>query len=445
MSPNRSRFRIFLPTVVVLCLGVQSRAAAREDIEPVYGVESTITNPALSALCDDRSVRTFKRLMKLAPKAHGAGLMRRCARSFPDQVAVFEKFASAFFVGSSVPPVLIHRDMPAYVRKFGDASWLRIQFEAQAIELQATPGTISFFLKEMAAEIDARFFATGRRLRLRPHREWGMGHLHEEQAPAGQVPNARALRNRVVGEFSDEYFWDLVGPNIEADIHWETHAEKMELFKRWLPRFDRWLNAPVGTIEDRERICSEMIDDLLLHPLFKSLPPRLRNDLGGGLLTYQNGFAAIGELARLAEDHLREVILGRMFKYAVMGITKGRARAAFQLRNPESTDALTLEFRRVPAHRDADEAARWMNLLRGRRRRADAAELIPLVTPAPPRTDRDRLETFARYCASANVHPRDYARFLPSHLAWRARLISSNAPRWVQVRRRLLCEDVIRH
>ena len=447
MSSRFPYLHTILVAITLLSYEASTHARTSEFEEPFYGIESTITNGTLSELCCDRSGETFKRLANSAHDLNGAELRRRYETAFPRQMDVFDRFARAFFAGERLPPVEAHSDMPAYTRALGQRGWLRIQFEAQAIELHAPRATISTYLRDLAPEIDARFFEVGQQsgFGLRPHRDWGMGHLHEEQAPAGQSPDALALRNRVVGEFNDEYFWDFMGPNIEADIHWDAYPKNMAIFKEWLTRFDRWLETSIETDEGRKRLAFEMLDDLLLHPLFKHLPRRFVNDLGPGLFVLRDGFLSLGNHARVAERALMRIILGQMFRYAVSGITSGRHGSAVQLKIPESTDSLTLEFRRIPAHRDADEAARWMNLLRGRRRRADAATLIPLVTPRPPRTDREKLDVFERYCASANAHPRDYARFLPARLAWRAPLMKSDAPRWSEVRQRLLCEDAIAH
>ena len=360
-------------------------------------------------------------------------------------MAVYDRFIAAFFAGVTRPTRIAHKNrLPAHRRIFDDGFWMQAQFEPQVIELQAQERTLPEFLS-VIPRIDQHFFAVGRSQGLRPDRNWGMGHVSEDLHTGYPADSPERLRNRLVRELNDVYFWPLVGANVEADVHWDRFAPEVAEFGAWLKRFDRWLRLRrEATPEARRNLEQDITESLLHDPVFKAVPMKARGDL------YALSRVP-GKLAETMSGDLYPLLSGfalkRLFTTAFSRTGQNGSGVAFCLKTArvnagEEDDVI--EFRRVPSHRDADEAAMWINLIEGRWRLArDTEGLVPLVRPKAPASDAERLEVFERYVLGAGANPLDFARFLPVRLAWRVRLKRYPTPRWAEVRRGIECENAL--
>ena len=394
-------------------------------VRPYYGIESTITNPCIHRPDD---VERFKALEKRIKNDPLAAREEWFAEEFPEAFAQFNQFVANAFPRGTPPPMVLHKTyLPSYTKELSPNLWLRYQFECQAIELQAIPMTLSRYVGSSEI-IEEEFYRRGEVLGIKPSREWGMGHLHEGIKHSYPLSRPEILRNRIVDELNNVYFWSLVGPNIESAINWEVNAEELHKFSAWLTTYDDWLKRyRIRKPGADHSIKKEMLAELMLNPEFFHLPEI-------------DSLQLMTWIDRTDIRYLFRYLLNRAF-FA----THYKTGVAFALAHQDHHgNFATFEYRHIPAHQNALEAARWMALLEGRWRRVTRRrDLIPLLGPRP--AWGNKLKLFRDYIEDSGMHPLDFAQFMTTHLGRFITESDSRNPRWSTQVTELCIESLLRH
>ena len=416
---------------------------------PLYGTESTLTHPILKRMCGDPCYARWNAIMT-SVLSEGPTALDLYPETFPVEFEIFRHFVRHAFAGGRIPPRRVHKGrLLAHRRTLSDGSWLQYQFEYQAIEAQIQPATLAEYLRR-APELDETFFRPGAELGLIPDREWGMGHVNEDLKRGYPGDRPEVLRNRLVHELRNAYFWTLVGPDIEAGVHWEMYPRRTRRFGRWLRKHDAWLIRLTRSpdLGQRRRLMKSMIRSVAFDRVFDEIDAESKRTLVKTLMaaiSVHEGMDGSDDLKGKLSDIVFRVAVDRMLQAAFASITARLHAGTISLNQAIEGDqeSLRLEFRRIPAHADADEAARWIRLLQGHWQRAlEQTDLEPLIEPRAPITDDEKIQLFRGYVRRAGMNPLDFAHFLPPELARRVPT-DDPEPRWTEMRRRILCESAL--
>ena len=399
---------------------------------PTYGIESTITRPAVYDLTPE-DLELFR---KTRQEVLDGAPLSRMAEISPRSYKVFEQFIDRAFPDGKRPAIHAHKGfLPSYEKTFANGFWLRFQHEFGALEMQARASTIRQF-RAQSKRIDEEFFLRGRRLHLTPRRAWGMGHIHEGLVRGYPDARPEIWRNRIVEQLNRSYFWSLVGPKIDADMHWENAGdERIRAFETFLASFDDWIFRFANATSSHDRIeLKKSIRQFAETEEFSSniFPETLKHiQLLWSLALTDDVAARVSEAARFSgtddgdlQFKLQRVWFGRLlkllFQQAFTNLSDNRTGWAFMMRLQASDLDYnpTLEFRRIPAHANAAEAILWMRLLQGHWRKAfNEKTLIELKRPNRPKGREEKLEVFEDFIRSARMNPASFVKFLTPSLA----------------------------
>lgn len=405
MCKSPSAYIVYINVIFYFAFSIITAAAQAEPIpfkRPKFGIEATFTNPTLQLMQTEDQYEVFQDITAKGDEAEVKTRVDELANEFPEQISLYVQLLIALNeeLYLNIPSGLIlNKGNPSGMFVFSEPfnNFLSFQFEWQAIEMQATAGTIPTY--EQRRPLFDKTYAFLAAQNLSPNPNFGMGHIHmgfDEEL----LDHPEIIRNFIVSMMNDDRFWGLVGLDIEAKIMSRTTRKK---WATYIEIFDQWLERArtAATREEIKKICEEMIQDLM--------PNQTKEDPSGVRL-YLAQITELGTMEDLTAGLRR--LLSRFIRYKMHYLLHRHHAFVYNHR----TD--TFEFRRIPAQNNVDEMILWMKLIEGYWQAAhEQKELIAFIK-APKKLERgyDEVNFFNKFILAAKQNPEDYRQFLSPEL-----------------------------
>lgn len=366
---------------------------------PKFGIEVTFSNDIFQEMGTEQQYNKYVDLVTNREEVFSSQLANYY-NEFPKQIELYSQvvIAVANQVFPGVPnTAFLHKSHPSSKFIFAPEEFISLQFEWQAIEMQAHAGIIPTYL-ERREHFD-KIYQYMKSQNLAPDREYGNGHIHMG-VDDGPPLHPEVMRNFIVRMMNFDAFWPLVGVDIESVPidDWRRYN-----FFHYLSIYDRLLEQykKVDSFEKGKELSKILFEDLNIN-----VNLRLTETINT-----VEAYSQRGELLNM-KIYLGQ-ILSRVIRYKMVEVLGGGHAFVYNARTK------TFEFRRIPSQENVDEMVMWMSVLEGHWRAAhqDAGQLVKFINRLkPPPSGYDEIKLFNSFILTGGQDPENFRHFLPRHL-----------------------------